>query len=153
MNEIIDLLQSLMQQVIAAQDEFSEEEMANMFKLFEEAAEVIRQQEAPIEAPSSKGNLPSSPYPSSNVNGFLYDPDTQELKVQFHGPYPQAAGSVYSYTGVPKYLFDIIQKGSVGPKTSGSNRYHQWLRGITPSLGGTVNAILKAGGFPYQRLS
>lgn len=155
MDDIINLLESLMQQATALVDELSEDEMAQVLQIFRDAVELIQEQEsqAPIEAPGQIGALPSSTHESSNVNGFKYDPESQELHVQFHGPYPNAAGPIYSYAGVPKYLFDIIEKGSVGPKTSGKNRYHAWVKGVTPSLGGTVNAILKAGGFKYEKIS
>ncbi|MEN6512261.1 MAG: KTSC domain-containing protein [Chloroherpetonaceae bacterium] len=97
--------------------------------------------------------IPEGSFPSSNVNGFQYDPKNQELLVQFHGPYPQAAGPVYRYAGVPQYIFNIISRGQIGPLTSGRNRYHAWHRGITPSLGAAVNALLKAGNYQYERIS
>jgi len=154
MDEVIDLLQSLMQQAGELADELSEEEMAQVLTLFQEAIQLIQEQEAEIGIGNGSDlNLPSSEYPSSNVNGFYYDPDSQELKVQFHGPYPQAEGPVYSYAGVPEYIFKILERGGVGPKTSGQNRYHAWHKGVTPSLGAAVNALLKAGGFAYQKLS
>lgn len=97
--------------------------------------------------------VPVSEFPSSNVNGFRYNPDNDEMLIQFHGPYPQATGPIYKYSGVPKFIFDIISRGAIGPKTTGKNRYHAWFKGITPSLGASVNALLKAGGFSYQRMS
>lgn len=156
MDEVIDLLQSLMQQAGELADELSEEEMVQVLTLFQEAIQLIQEQEAEIGIGIGGGsgfNIPPSEHESSNVNGFYYDPDSQELKVQFHGPYPQAEGPVYSYAGVPEYIFKILERGRVSPNTSGQNRYHAWHRGVTPSLGASVNALLKAGGFAYQRLS
>jgi len=98
-------------------------------------------------------NIGSGPFESSNINGFKYNPKTKDLYVQFHGPYPQAAGSVYKYNNVPEFIYNVFSQGAVGPKTSGQNRYHKWIKGVTPSLGGTMNALIKAGGFQYQRLS
>jgi hypothetical protein len=155
MNEIIELLESLMRQAAEMADDLTEEEMTEVLRVFQQAIEIIQHQgqgaQAPIPGPIPE--IPSGPHESSNVNGFKYNPDTGELLVQFHGPYPQAAGSVYSYQGVPKYIYDVFAKGGVGPKTSGQNRYHRWIKDVTPSLGGTLNALVKAGGFAYTRLS
>lgn len=112
--------------------------------------ETLRNEAPP---PTEVPEVPSGPFPSSNVNGFRFNPKTGELLVQFHGPYPQAEGSVYKYSGVPSYIFDIFARGAIGPKTSGKNQYHKWIRGVTPSLGGSLNALIKAGNFSYQRLS
>lgn len=154
MNEIIDLLESLMRQAAELSDELSEEEMAEVINVFKNAIELIMNSEKGTEGlEPSAPEVPAGNYPSSNVNGFKFDPKTGELLVQFHGKYPQAEGPVYSYGGVPPYLYDIIAKGAIGPKTSGKNKYHEWIKGVTPSLGGTVNAILKAGGFPYKKVA
>ena len=152
MDQVIDLLQQLMQQAGELSDELSDEEMAEITRIFSEAIELIEQGNAEALGPDQI-EVPASGIDSSNVNGFRYDPDNEELLVQFHGPFPDAAGSVYSYKNVPSYLYDILSRGALGPKTSGKNRYHKWIKGVTPSLGGSVNAILKAGGFEYKRLS
>jgi hypothetical protein len=151
MNEVIDLLFSLVQDISKDIDHMSDEEFDESIKFILEAIEVIKQEEEPILTP--KENLPAADFPSSNVNGFMYNPDTEELQVQFHGPYPDAAGSIYSYKNVPKYIYDVFSRGGVGPKTSGKNSYHAWNRGVTPSLGGSLNALLKAGGFSFEKLS
>lgn len=155
MNEIIDLLENLMRQAAEMADELSEEEMIQVLNIFKQAIELIQAQQT-SEAQGIQPQIPEipgGPFPSSNVNGFYYDPDTQELKVQFHGPYPKAAGDIYSYKNVPKFIYDIFSKGAIGPKTSGKNRYHAWTRGVTPSLGGALNALLKSGGFEYSKIS
>lgn len=111
---------------------------------------------APPGAPPTGGHVPpleQAPHESSNINAFRYEPDSQKLYIKFQGKYPQQNGPVYSYEGVPGYIFDVIRRGSVAPKTSGSNAWHTWKEGITPSHGASVNALLKAGGFSYQRLS
>lgn len=151
MDAVLALLESLINQAASLDNKLSPEEQKYTLEVFSRAIEYISSKKEVL--PEKPKQLPSAEFPSSNINGFLYDPDTQKLLVQFHGPYPKAAGSIYSYDGVPKYLFDILSAGGVGPKTSGQNRYHRWIKGVTPSLGGSVNAILKAGGFPYQRLS
>ena len=155
MDDVIALLQQLMQQAGNLADDLSEAEMQQVLTIFNEAIQLIQEQgqQAPIETPEQAQGIENAPFPSSNINGFNYNPDSQELKVQFHGPYPQAAGPIYSYSGVPKYIFDIFARGSVGPRTSGQNRYHKWQRGVTPSHGAAMSALIKAGGFQYQRLS
>lgn len=112
--------------------------------------------EGPLIQPAAESKItpiPASEHESSNVNGFKYDPKTGKLLVQFHGPYPQAEGSVYQYSDVPEYIVDIFARGAIGPKTSGQNRFHKWIRGVSPSLGGSLNALLKAGKFSYKKVA
>lgn len=97
--------------------------------------------------------LEGTPFPSSNINAFRYEPQSQTLYVKFQDKYPGTNGPVYSYGGVPKYIFNIFSQGSVAPKTSGKNRWHTWKQGVTPSHGAAMAALIKAGGFPYERLS
>lgn len=151
MNEVIDLLENLMRQAAELSDELSEEEMAEVSRIFAQAVELIQQQEEPILTPQE--DLPLAPHESSQINGFQFDPKTGKLMVQFHGKYPEAAGSVYEYDDVPPWVFDIFQRGSVGPKTSGENRWHRWEKGKTPSHGAAMNALIKAGGFNYRKVS
>ena len=94
-----------------------------------------------------------APFESSNINAMRYDPEKQEAYIKFQGKFPSQNGPVYKYSGVPPYIFDVIQRGSVAPKTSGKNAWHRWERGVTPSHGASVSALLKAGGFNYQRLT
>lgn len=153
MDQVINLLQTLMQQAGELADQLSEEEMAQVLSIFEQALAFIQEQELEGQIGAKPEDLPPSDIASSNVNGFFYNPDTQELKVQFHGPYPNAAGSIYSYQNVPQYIYDIFSRGAIGPRTSGKNRYHEWIKNVTPSLGGALNALLKSGGFEYSKLS
>jgi hypothetical protein len=161
MDEVIDLLQSLMQQAAELADELNEEEMANVLQIFQDAIQLIQGQggtsdmeEPPIEAPEPSGvNHGDTPYPSSNINQFRYDPKTGQLMVKFMGKDVANAGPTYSYEGVPPYIFDILRRGAVGPKTSGQNRWHRWRKGVTPSHGAAMSALIKAGGFKFTRLS
>jgi hypothetical protein len=110
---------------------------------------------APPAQPPTGGPVPSleqAPFESSNINAFKYDPKSQQLYVKFQGKYPQQNGPVYKYEGVPKYIFEVFNRGAVGPKTSGSNAWHTWKRGVTPSHGAAMAALIKNGGFPYQRM-
>lgn len=103
-------------------------------------------------ATTPPGPLPPGPFPSSNVNSFLYDPKSENLFVKFHGAKSAESGPTYQYGGIPRYIYDIFSRVAVGPKTSGKNRYHRWIKGVTPSLGGSLNALIKAGNFPYRRM-
>ncbi len=108
--------------------------------------------QAPAEAipPVNYGN---TPHPSSNINAFQYDPKSGKLVVKFMGKDVANAGPQYEYSGVPPWIFDVFKRGAVGPKTSGSNRWHTWKRGVTPSHGAAMAALIKAGGFPYQKVA
>lgn len=97
--------------------------------------------------------LQPGPYPSSNVNSFKFDPRSGTLFVKFHGKDTPDSGPVYRYDGVPKNVYDVFSQGRVAPKTSGQNQYHRWIRGVTPSLGASLYALIRNGGFPYQKIS
>lgn len=97
--------------------------------------------------------LQPGPFPSSNINSFKYDPKNERLFVKFHGKDNADSGPVYGYQGVPEFIFDVFRRGAVAPKTSGKNKYHQWFKGVTPSLGASMNALIKAGGYAYNRIS
>lgn len=152
MNELIEYFQLLLEYAdanIGKLNPESQAALAQMIQQFGQLIEELGRQTTGTPIP----DLPTADYPSSNVNGYKYDPESGDMLVQFHGPYPNAAGPIYKYSGVQPFVFDIIRRGAVGPKTSGKNRYHQWFKGVTPSHGASVNALLKAGGYNYQRLS
>jgi hypothetical protein len=126
--------------------------------LFAEIADAIEEITAaelearPIEA-AQIPQLPKAPYPSSNINSFKYDPENEQLYVKFHGKDSADSGPIYSYEGVPEYIFDVFRRGAIGPKTSGSNKYHTWHKGITPSLGAAMYALIKEGPYHYQKVA
>lgn len=97
--------------------------------------------------------LDRAPHESSNINAFKYFPDKKQLYIKFMGKDSADSGPVYSYQDIPKNIFDIIYRGGVAPITSGRNRYHEWHEGITPSHGAAVSALIKKGGYSYQRIS
>jgi hypothetical protein len=103
--------------------------------------------------PSTIPQLEPGPFPSSNVNSFRYNPDTEELFVKFHGKDYANSGPIYQYQNIPKFIYDVFSRGAVAPKTSGQNRYHRWIKGVTPSLGASLYALIRNGGYSYQRLS
>lgn len=159
MNEVIELLENLMKQAAAMADEFSEEEMAQILKVFEKAVLLIQERSVTTEPtgvvpiPPEPSNLQPTDHPSSNINAFQYDPKTGQLMVKFMGKDVADAGPTYSYDGVPPYIFDILKRGAVAPKTSGKNKWHRWKKGVTPSHGASMAALVKAGNFPYKKVA
>lgn len=117
--------------------------------------EITQPEQPPQEPPPPSEPIPElepTEHPSSNINAFRYDPKNQQLYVKFQDKYPAQNGPIYKYEQVPKYIFNILAKGSVVPKTSGKNRWHRWRKGIAPSHGASMAALIKAGQFPYQRV-
>jgi hypothetical protein len=96
--------------------------------------------------------LEAAPHESSNINAFRYNPANGQLFVKFQGKFPSQDGPVYSYEGVPKNIYDLFSRGAVAPKTSGSNSWHTWKEGVTPSHGASMYALIRQGAYPYQRV-
>lgn len=154
LQEFENLLRGLLQaieQVIASGEILSDEfqgELANTINLLWNRIEALRVTPTPQPTPE----LPPAEYPSSNIHAFRYDPQSQKLFIQFQDKYPQTNGPVYEYGGVPQYIFEVFRRGAVAPKTSGRNKWHTWKKGVTPSLGASAYALIRLGGFPYQRV-
>lgn len=148
-----ELLQAI-EQVAASGEELTDElqgmiaeTLANLMQRIEQAKSSGEQ--APLSAPS----LDNAPHESSQINAFKYDPESQDLFVKYQDKYPSQNGPVYKYSGIPKFIYDVFSRGGVPPKTSGRNAWHEWKEGVTPSLGAAANALIKAGGFRYERIS
>jgi len=110
----------------------------------------------PPTTPPTGGDIPSltpAPHPSSNINSFRYEPETQQLYIKFQDKYPGTDGPVYKYSGVPQNTFNIFQRGSVAPRTSGANAWHRWEQGKAPSHGASAYALIREGGYPFVRMS
>jgi hypothetical protein len=122
------------------------EHVANRIKQLR--AEEAQAQITPIKQPELQQAMPSS-----NVNAFSYDEDTGNLLVQFLGKYPNRQGSLYSYSGVPKVIFDLFSKGAIPARTEGKNAWGKWWRGKVPSIGASLYTLLKNSSYPYQRLA
>ncbi len=118
-----------------------------------EQEQAVVSEEVTPEVASAPPQLDKGPFPSSNVNSFKYDPRNQTLFVKFHGAETADSGPVYKYEGVPKNIYDVFNSGRVAPKTSGQNKYHRWIKGVTPSLGASLYALIRQGGYSYQRMS
>jgi len=162
--ELSDEFQGQVAQVLSAlSNKISQEKekQAEIQEVEAEQAEVV-QEVSPSEPISPTGKPPiggevpplePAPYESSNINAFRYDPKNQQLYVKFQGKYPSQDGPEYSYQDVPPYIFDVFRRGSIAPKTSGKNAWHRWKEGVAPSHGASMYALIKQGGFPYQRVS
>ncbi len=132
-----------------------EQEQTDIERIESEQANIAEQvaPESEEPPPPNTPELPAAPHPSSNINGFRYDDKTGKLLVKFQGDYPAQNGPIYAYEGVPKHIFDVFRRGAVAPKTSGSNAWHTWKQGVTPSHGAAMSALIKNGGYQYQRVA
>lgn len=153
LEDVLDEILSILEKIIQSGEVLSDDLMlavAEEINAITERIEELRSQE-PIEAPTPQ--LEPGPYPSSNINSFKYDPESKMLWVKFHGKDTADSGPTYSYEGIPKFIYEVFRRGAVGPKTSGQNKYHRWIKGVTPSLGAAMHALVKNGGYPYQRVA
>jgi hypothetical protein len=152
--ELKNALREIVQLVIARGEPLSDDLKMVLAEVMEHVATRIQElrQEAQAPPPQTPPLEPGN-FPSSNINAFNYDPKTQKLFVKFQDKYPSQNGPVYQYDGVPNFIFDIFRRGAVAPKTSGRNAWHTWKRGVTPSLGASMAALIKNGGYAYNRLA
>ena len=97
--------------------------------------------------------LDPAPFDSAVVNSFKYNPKSGDLFVKFQDKFPGTNGNQYVYKGVEPFIFDIFRRGAVSPKTTGSNAWHSWKKGQSPSLGASLNSLLKSGGYAFQKLT
>jgi hypothetical protein len=112
----------------------------------------LRQEEEGVGAPPITPELQPTDHPSSNINSFKYDYKNGDLLVKFQDKYPGQNGPTYKYSGVPKFIYDTFRKGAVAPKTSGSNDWHSWEKGRTPSLGAAMYHLIRTA-YPYQKVA
>jgi hypothetical protein len=158
LEQLLDELLAAIQEILQSGEVLSDEFQAILARELEETYARIEQlrSESPVEGLQPSNGVPQldqGPFPSSNVNSFKYDPKTQQLFVKFHGANSADSGPVYQYQGVPKNIYDVFSRGGVAPRTSGQNQYHRWIKGVTPSLGASLYALVKQGGYQYQRMS
>jgi KTSC domain len=156
MDELLDLIQLFMQQIEQVIDELSDEEYEQINEFLMDVMEFVAQQISNdndiVGGITSVPPLEPGPFPSSNVNSFKYDPENQNLFVKFMGKDTADSGPIYKYDGVPGFIYDVFSRGAVAPKTSGKNKYHTWVKGVTPSLGASLYALIRNGGYPYQKI-
>ena len=160
MNEVVEL-QGMLKQLLAAinesltSGELSDEVQGAIADTLQNLWQRIEQLQGNVEGlqPQGSSQQIQPGMPSSNVEGFAYDPKSNRLLVRFLGDYPNRNGPVYAYDGVPPVIFDLFRRGSAAARTNGSNKWGTWWKGKSPSLGASVYTLLKLGGFPYQRLT
>ena len=158
MNELIEYAQSIISYLEQNGANLNLESQQALGELLQNLLQVIQEQsqnEEPTSGtPPLNANQPLTPaMPSSNVEGFAYDDKTGNLMVRFLGDHPNRNGPVYSYSGVPKEIFDMFQQGAVPARTDGQNKWGRWWKGKVPSIGASLYTLIKNRGYPYQRVS
>jgi hypothetical protein len=157
-NELIEYAQSIISYLEQNGANLNLESQQALGELLQNLLQVIQEQsqnEEPTSGtPPLNANQPLTPaMPSSNVEGFAYDDKTGNLMVRFLGDHPNRNGPVYSYSGVPKEIFDMFQQGAVPARTDGQNKWGRWWKGKVPSIGASLYTLIKNRGYPYQRVS
>lgn len=147
LNELISSILSTIQSGEELPDEF-QGQLAQELIYLTDRIELLETEAAQSAIPPLTRSMPSS-----NISAFAYDPKNKRMFVQFLGKHPNREGSVYAYDGVPKEIFNIFQKGAVPAKTSGRNAWGEWWVGKNPSMGASMNVLLKQAGFPYAKLT
>lgn len=157
--EEIMLLTQEIDELHAQEEQKAQQQKQSLLQEAEsEQAEVAQEVSPPIPpaSPPTGDNVPpldAAPHPSSNISKFRYDPQSKKLFVQFLGKHPNPNGPVYSYQGVPENIFKIFQRGAVGPRTSGKNKWHTWKQDKLPSHGAAMYQLIREGGYPYERVT
>jgi|SRR3974390_39914 len=147
-----DLLQAI-QLMVDYGEEMSDElqgAVAQTLEMLYNRIEQLRG-EAPPEPPAEPELTEAMP--SSNVEGFAYDDENGRLYVRFLGKHPDRNGPIYQYENVPPNIFEIFSKGAIPAKTNGKNKWGRWWKGKYPSMGAAMYHLIRAGGFPYQRVA
>jgi hypothetical protein len=146
LNELLSGIQEVMQSGETLSDEF-QGTIAQELTYLTTRIDELRAQQTPAIPPLDKS------MDSSVIEAFKYDPKRNKLFVQFKGKYPNAEGHIYSYDNTPPEIFELFRRGAIPAKTKGFNRWGQWWRGKVPSMGSSMNVLLKGLGLPYQRLT
>lgn len=157
--ELRELIQELVQAVSLAMqsgeqlpDEFLGQIAQTLELLYNRLEEVeAAGQDIPPTPPSGRPDIQEA-MPSSNVEGFARDENTGKLYVRFLGKHPNRMGPVYEYSGVPDSMYNLFRQGAVPARTNGQNKWGKWWKGKSPSMGASVNVLLKQGGFNYRRV-
>ncbi len=153
-NALKDALREVVQMITAREGPMPEDLKALLVQVMEHVATRIQQlraEESPVETLPPK--LEPGTHPSSNVNSFGYNPETEQLAVKFQDKYPGQNGPEYIYEGVKPYIYDVFRRGAVAPKNSGGNQWHKYKKGVTPSLGASLSALVKNGNHSYTKIS
>lgn len=147
LNELLQGIQSVIQSGEELSDEFQGILAQELGSLTEEIDQIRTEQQVSSISPMTDS------MPSSNISSFAYDPKNQRMFVRFLGKFPNRMGHVYAYEGVPPAIFNIFRQGSVPARTDGKNAWGKWWKGKSPSMGASMNVLLKQAGFPYARMT
>lgn len=82
---------------------------------------------------------------SSNVKRMAYNDETRVLTVQFNDK------SIYTYYNISFDTYMKISNGEYAPRTTGSNKYGSWKKGVRPSTGAGIWQALIDRGVRYER--
>lgn len=159
MNELLEYAQSIISFLETNGAGLNVESQRALGELLQNILQIIQEQEGGAGLPPpptgpgpGPGDLEPS-MPSSNVEGFAYDDKSGKLLVRFLGKHPNRNGPIYAYEGVPPNIFDIFRRGAIPAKTNGRNKWGQWWQGKYPSMGAAMYHMIRAGGYPYQKVS
>lgn len=158
MNELLQLVESLISYIELNAPNLNARTQQELGNFLLEIMTFIEEfgQQNPVErlqpTPQQQPELTEA-MPSSNVESFGYDPKNQRLLVRFLGKHPNKNGPIYGYQGVPQNIFEIFRKGAIPAKTDGKNKWGRWWKGKFPSMGAAMYHMIRAGGYPHQRLS
>ena len=150
LQQLLEELLSGLNKVVQSGEVLSDElkgEIAKELEFLTSRIDVLQASLAPQMPPLQKS------MDSSVINAFKFDPKNGNLLVQFKGKYPKDEGSIYSYEGVSPQIFDVFKKGAVPARTKGKNKWGSWWAGKSPSMGSSMNVLLKNMQFPYKKLT
>lgn len=147
LNELLQGIQSVIQSGEELSDEFQGLLAQELGYLTEEIDQIRAEQQVSALPPLEDS------MPSSNISQFAYDPKNQRMFIRFLGKHPNRMGHVYAYENVPPVVFSLFRNGAVPAKTDGRNRWGAWWKGKSPSMGASMNVLLKQAGFPYARMT
>jgi hypothetical protein len=150
--DLKNALREIMQMVADRDQPLGPELKTILAQVIEHVATRIQELRQQGAKPIKPTDLEPGPFPSSNINAFRFDPKSGDLIVKFQDKYPGQNGPIYKYNNVPPFIFDVFRRGAVVPKTSGKNAWHRWKKGVAPSLGASMAALVKNGGYNYQRI-
>ena len=152
-NDLKEVLRDVMMLIAERGKPLSEDLKLLLTQVMEHVANRIQQLRNQENLPVQPIQLEKAQHPSAQINAFNYDPKSKQLHVKFQGDYPQENGPQYVYDNVPENIAKLFMRGAVAPKTSGRNPWHEWKKGMAPSLGASMNALIKMGGYKYQKVA
>jgi hypothetical protein len=153
MDELAEYFQMLLDYAQTGAQNLNPESQRALAQFIQQFIEFMQEYQARLEStPISEAPQMTEAMPSSNVEGFAYDDNSNRLYVRFLGKHPNRFGPVYQYENVPPNIFEIFRKGAIPAKTDGKNKWGRWWRGKFPSIGASMYHMIRAGGYPYQQV-